>query len=125
LKLKIFNLKFIMLLIAAKDRARLFAIDKGFASSRMVKNKTVMFCCDTEVVIIVKGYFVTVIASVSQRSNPLKTKRLLRLRFTESRRAGQKSPRNDCNFNPDRVYERTAIFLKPPVDVSVTPGVSV
>jgi hypothetical protein len=43
--------------------------------------------------ILVKGYFVTVIASVSQRSNPLKTKRLLR----------QKAPRNDCNFIPKRV----------------------
>jgi hypothetical protein len=42
-------------------------------------------------VILVKGYFVTVIASVSQRSNPLKTKRLLR----------QKTPRNDCNFIPN------------------------
>jgi hypothetical protein len=59
--------------------------------------------------ILVKGYFVTVIASVSQRLPwrpprhavpqareailPLKTKRLLR----------QKAPRNDCNFIPKRV----------------------
>jgi hypothetical protein len=43
--------------------------------------------------IYIKGYFVIVIASVSQRSNPLKIKRLLR----------QKAPRNDCNFDPKRV----------------------
>jgi hypothetical protein len=43
--------------------------------------------------ILVKGYFVTVIASVSQRSNPLKIKRLLR----------QKAPRNDAHSNPKRV----------------------
>jgi hypothetical protein len=36
------------------------------------------------------GLFGNVIASVSQRSNPFKIKRLLR----------QKTPRNDCNFNP-------------------------
>jgi Leucine-rich repeat (LRR) protein len=35
------------------------------------------------------GLFCNVIASVSQRSNPFKIKRLLR----------QKTPRNDCNFN--------------------------
>jgi hypothetical protein len=44
--------------------------------------------------ILVKGYFVIVIASVFQRSNPLKTKRLLR----------QKAPRNDLHSNPQRVY---------------------
>jgi len=40
------------------------------------------------------GLFGIVIASVSQRSNLLKIKRLLR----------QKAPRNDCSFNPQRVY---------------------
>jgi len=43
--------------------------------------------------ILVDGCFVMVIASASQRSNPLKIKRLLR----------QKTPRNDCNFIPKRV----------------------
>ena len=33
----------------------------------------------------------------SSEAIPLKTKRLLRLRFTESRKAGQKAPRNDYN----------------------------
>jgi hypothetical protein len=42
------------------------------------------------------GLVCYVIASVSQRSNPLKNKRLLR----------QKAPRNDCNFNPKQVYNR-------------------
>jgi hypothetical protein len=50
------------------------------------------------------GLFCNVIASVSQRSNPLKIKRLLR----------QKAPRNHINLNPKRVYIRyvdDAVFL--------------
>jgi hypothetical protein len=39
----------------------------------------------------------TVLGGASQRSNPLQTKRLLR----------QKTPRNDCNFNPNRVFATT------------------
>jgi hypothetical protein len=43
--------------------------------------------------ILVKGYFVTVIASASQRSNLFKISRWLR----------QKTPRNDSHSNPQRV----------------------
>jgi hypothetical protein len=45
---------------------------------------------------LVKGYFVIVIASVSQRSNLLKSMRLLR----------QKAPRNDSHSHPKRIYNK-------------------
>jgi hypothetical protein len=78
-----------------KIRRILFRVKSLPAVAGFFGNDFFLFGCGGQrATILVKGYFVTVIASVSQRSNPLKTKRLLR----------QKAPRNDCNFIPQRVY---------------------
>ena len=50
------------------------------------------------------GLICNVLANISQRSNLFKTNGLLRLRSTESRKAGQKAPRNDSPSHPKRVY---------------------
>jgi hypothetical protein len=63
------------------------------AQAVSIENKVPVQLSTATASVLVKGYFVMVIASVSQRSNLLKIKRLLR----------QKTPRNDCNFNPKPV----------------------